>query len=128
MALTGERDADGSGGASAYFCVIEQEFRPPAGAVPRRRGRSRSGGDVGLKRQLSCSEEQGLEGERGIGDKLAEVDRRVGRGLLALIDAGEVQKALDQAAHLMRHGENVGGELRLTPAGSPGFRAARHLS
>ena len=37
----------------------------------------------------------------------------MGRGLLALIDAGEVQKALDQAAHLMRHGENVGGELRL---------------
>ena len=111
MALTGERDADGSGGFGVFLRVIEQNF-DHLPELCRVAGDGQIGGDVGLKRQLLL-EEQGLEGERGIGDKLAEVDRRVGRGLLALIDAGEVQKAFDQAAHLMRHGENVGGELRL---------------
>ena len=112
MALTGERDADGSGGFGVFLRVIEQNF-DHLPELCRVAGDGQIGGDVGLKRQLLL-EEQGLEGERGIGDKLAEVDRRVGRGLLALIDAGEVQKALDQAAHLMRHGENVGGERAIT--------------
>lgn len=72
MALTGERDADGSGGFGVFLRVIEQNF-DHLPELCRVAGDGQIGGDVGLKRQLLL-EEQGLKGERGIGDELAEVD------------------------------------------------------
>ena len=57
MALTGERDADGSGGFGVFLRVIEQNF-DHLPELCRVAGDGQIGGDVGLKRQLLL-EEQG---------------------------------------------------------------------